>query len=323
MVKFHVKFIRPSLTNSHLIKIFPALFVVYNFIPCVETLETMIQGPGHPSSSNSGFFTEHMLWRMSTQLLSALKHVHENSLICGRALHPSKILISNLCGEQHRFYINCCGLADVVSGVPPKDDGLAVEDLKSLGRLVLAAALGDPAAFYEKDASGLEKAIELLNGQFSPYFASFVKYLVGLGEDGTPSVNEATTILAPILISELSSAYTFIDTVVSELEKELQNGRLFRLLSKLNFVVQRAETFRDPSWQAHGGSHLLNIFCDYVFMSDTDDPTDLAHVVSCLNKLDAGSPEKLMLISRDNQDCYVVSYLELKNLLDKTFMQMK
>lgn len=297
-----------------MIIIYIALFVVYNFIPCAETLESMVQG------RHSQIFTEHILWRMSTQLLSALKTIHENSLICGKTLHPSKILITNLCEEQHRFYINCCGLSDVVSGTPPKED-LAIEDLKSLGRLILVAALNDPAVFYQMD--GLERSIEQLKDHFSAYFVNFVKYLVGICDDRIPSVNEAITILAPVLISELNNAYTFIDSVISDLEKELQNGRLFRLLAKLNFVVQRPETFRDPSWQAHGGSHLLNIFCDYVFMSDSEDPTDLAHVVSCLNKLDAGSPEKLMLISRDNQDCYVVSYLELKGLLDKTFMQMK
>ena len=339
-----------------------ALFVVYNFEPCVETLESWLQGSEHPCP-----FSERLLWRMSTQLISALKSVHESSLSCGNALHPSKILIGNLCEDHFRFYINCCGLADVVNGdssspAPPttptgtaflslsalpalttsgsssssattpatvsplstslpshSSDELDGNDLRSLGRLILAAALHDLSAFQEENQ---DKALEQIEGQFSAYFISFVKYLLGLG-DSKPSVNEAIAILAPVFASELSSAYTLIDTVTGELEKELQNGRLFRLLAKLNFVVQRPETFRDSSWQAHGGSYLLSIFCDYVFMSDSEDPTDLAHVVNCLNKLDAGSPEKLMLISRDNQDCYVVSYLELKNLLDKTFLQMK
>lgn len=39
---------------------------------------------------------------------------------------------------------------------------------------------------------------------------------------------------------------------------------------------------------------------------------DLSHVLTCLNKLDAGIEDKVMLVSRDSQSCLVVSYREVR-----------
>ena len=46
---------------------------------------------------------------------------------------------------------------------------------------------------------------------------------------------------------------------------------------------------------------------------------DMAHVVSCLNKLDSGLNEKVCLMSRDEQNVLVVSYAELKNCLEQSY----
>jgi len=46
---------------------------------------------------------------------------------------------------------------------------------------------------------------------------------------------------------------------------------------------------------------------------------DMAHVLGCLNKLDAGSPDRLCLMSRDEQNVLVVGYDELKNCVERSF----
>ena len=46
---------------------------------------------------------------------------------------------------------------------------------------------------------------------------------------------------------------------------------------------------------------------------------DMAHVIACLNKLDAGCPDRVCLISRDEQNVLVVSYAELKHCLEQSF----
>jgi len=49
---------------------------------------------------------------------------------------------------------------------------------------------------------------------------------------------------------------------------------------------------------------------------------DLAHVVQCLNKLDAGVTEKVKLSSRDQQNVLIVSYAELHRSLEQAFGEL-
>lgn len=52
-------------------------------------------------------------------------------------------------------------------------------------------------------------------------------------------------------------------------------------------------------------------------MDDSRPWLDMAHVISNLNKLDAGVSDKITLMSRDEQNVLVVSYEELKKCLDQ------
>lgn len=52
-------------------------------------------------------------------------------------------------------------------------------------------------------------------------------------------------------------------------------------------------------------------------MDDNRPWLDMAHVVSNLNKLDAGVSDKICLMSRDEQNVLVVSYTELKRCLEQ------
>ena len=115
------------------------------------------------------------------------------------------------------------------------------------------------------------------------------------------------------------------DHLEGELAKELENGRLTRLLCKLGFINERPEFDMDPSWSETGDRYLLKLFRDYVFhqVDENGEPIlNLAHVVQCLNKLDAGHPEKIMLVSRDELSCIVVSYKDLKRCLEETFLEL-
>lgn len=53
----------------------------------------------------------------------------------------------------------------------------------------------------------------------------------------------------------------------------------------------------DGTWAETGDRYMLKLFRDYVFHQVTEDGRpwlDMAHVVQCLNKLDAGVPEKVI-----------------------------
>ena len=136
----------------------------------------------------------------------------------------------------------------------------------------------------------------------------------------------------------------------------MENGRLFRMLAKLGIVNERPEFGMEPTWSETGDRYLLKLFRDHLFhqVTETGAPwIDMAHIVQCLNKvgtnhwakekerpevisdttaddflscsflqLDAGVPEKVCLMSRDEQNILVVSYAELKKAFAKCFGEL-
>jgi PAB-dependent poly(A)-specific ribonuclease subunit 3 len=49
---------------------------------------------------------------------------------------------------------------------------------------------------------------------------------------------------------------------------------------------------------------------------------DLGHVVTALNKLDAGDPEKIVLASRDGVSVMVVSFSDVARCLESAFHEL-
>ena len=82
----------------------------------------------------------------------------------------------------------------------------------------------------------------------------------------------------------------------------------------------------DPHWSETGNRYLLKLFRDYVFHqthpSDARPVLNLAHGVASLNKLDTGSPERVVLVSENEQNLLVVSFADLKRCLDESFSEI-
>ena len=119
------------------------------------------------------------------------------------------------------------------------------------------------------------------------------------------------TSLSQRVVDELELTSVGLDGVSSNLRLEYENGRLLRLLLKLGFVNERPEYARSPQWGETGLRYILKLFRDFVFHQTYVDGApilDAGHVVSCLNKLDAGDPESIALSSRDGKDLLVVTY---------------
>merc|ERR1719458_2132509 len=112
------------------------------------------------------------------------------------------------------------------------------------------------------------------------------------------------------------------DILEADLAKDIESTRLFRLLTKLCTVVDRADLNGDASWSEYGDRYMLKLFRDYIFHQVLEDGRpflDMAHVISSLNRLDAGIPDKVCLMSRDELNVLVVSYAELKNCLEQSY----
>lgn len=82
---------------------------------------------------------------------------------------------------------------------------------------------------------------------------------------------------------------------------------------------------RSHRWSETGDRYIIKLFRDYVFhqVDENLDPVvNLTHVITCLNKLDAGSEERMMLMARDEQSCLVVSYKDVKTCIESAYRQV-
>ena len=88
--------------------------------------------------------------------------------------------------------------------------------------------------------------------------------------------------------------YRTNDALEGYMMRELENGRVARLLTKLGFINERPEFDHDPRWAETGDRYIIKLFRDYVFhqVDENGRPvTDLTHVLTCLNKV---RPESLV-----------------------------
>ncbi|KAK9238789.1 hypothetical protein V1525DRAFT_80429 [Lipomyces kononenkoae] len=318
-----------------------SIIFVYDYHPLSSTLfDTHFGASARYPISRSPVVPEQVLWSYLVQLSSALKTIHSANL-AARVLDPSKVILTS----KMRVRLSAVGIMDVVSGNGDYNSrvesisALQQDDLYNLGRLILSIACNNHAISANASVPPqiIAKSLEYAGQSYSVGLKTALHYLLGnrpvsavaIGKDGLTEplkgIDEFLRIIAPYLQQNLNSSLHYQDTLESELCKELENGRLVRLLCKFNFINERPEYDHDSAWSETGDRYLLKLFRDYVFHQTDENGlpvVDLGHVLRCLNKLDAGVDEKVMLVSRDEQSCLIVSYKELKNCVDAVFRDL-
>ncbi|KAG0172981.1 PAB-dependent poly(A)-specific ribonuclease subunit 3 [Apophysomyces sp. BC1015] len=264
------------------------------------------------TGNNPLLVPEATLWSYITQIASALQTIHCAGL-AARNIEPNKILVTG----KNRLRINCPSILDVLQfNAGQNMTRYQQEDLLSFGKLVVALACNSLQSFHN-----LPQSFEYITRFYSPDLKNVVLYLLSKPLP-TKTIDEVVTLIGPRILHEINSTQYYMDTLESEFSKELENGRLMRLMCKMGFVNERPEFDMDTRWSETGDRYIIKLFRDYVFhqVDETGVPVvDMAHVLSCLNKLDAGVDEKIMLMSRDEQSCLIVSYKEVKNCIASAF----
>lgn len=295
-----------------------SLIFVMDYHPLSKTLAEQHLGAGNRFNARSNaHIPEQVMWSYVTQIASALKAIHSSGL-AARIIDASKILLTG----KNRIRLNACAIMDVVQHDTQRSvQDLQLQDLVNFGQLMLnlgvsaAGALGSPS-----------KAMEHFTRAYSPQLKNSVFWLLnGLQKDQERSIDIFISGISSQLISTFDSALQLDDQLTSDLSRELENARLVRLITKLNFINERPEYEHDRQWSENGERYFLKLFRDYVFHqvdAQNNAVVDLGHVLNCLNKLDAGTEEKVTLISRDEQSCFVVSYKELKKALESSFQAL-
>ncbi|KAL5011536.1 hypothetical protein ScPMuIL_010087 [Solemya velum] len=325
-----------------------SIVFVYDFYPGAETLmsrhfsNNTLNGYMHPfgmdsparhfssgkvSSMNgprqhAGLLPESLIWAYVVQLSSALRAIHAAGLAC-RALDPTKIIIYS----KSRLRLNCVGIFDVLTFDQNQPNPLALlqhyqqEDLVSLGKIVLALACNSVMAIQRDN---LQSSMELVARNYSADLKNLILYLL-TNQNRPRTINDIMPMIGARFYTQLDAAQLRSDVIENELAKEVENGRIFRLLCKLGTICERPEFNMDPQWSETGDRYMLKLFRDYLFhqVDENGAPwVDMAHVVQSLNKFDSGVPEKICLMSRDEQSVLVVSYAELKQFYEAAFNEL-
>ncbi|KAL7916324.1 kinase-like domain-containing protein [Trichoderma velutinum] len=298
-----------------------SLIFVQDYHPLAKTLA---EAHLTPTVAAGGRFqpkppiTEQVLWGYISQIATALKSIHDNNL-AARCVDASKIILT----DKNRIRLNACSVLDVVHfDVRRPTQELQQEDMLHFGRTLLCLATNT----LPLQLTNLSAAMEQMSRTYSAEMRDTITWLL----TPTPapahkSIDEFIQGIATHIVAAFDQSQHRADALNSELFRELENGRIARLMMKLGTVNERQEFEGDRAWSENGERYMLKLFRDYVFHqvdSNGNPVMDIGHMIRCLNKLDAGVDERICLTSRDEQTSFVVSYKELKKQLVNAFNEL-
>lgn len=297
-----------------------SLIFAYDYHPLSKTLHEQHLQPAHGNRYRAAnAVPENVLWGYICQIANALKAIHANKL-AARCIEPSKIIIS----ETNRIRLAACAILDVVQfeSNTRSVQELQQEDLVKFGMIILSLATGAPPAHL----TNIPAAVESLGTKYSANLREAVQWLIA------PPVAGETKSIDNFIGGIASHMTTFFDLALQDndekqfnLAREVENGRVARIVMKLATIVERGDVGGAQGWSETGDRYQLKLFRDYIFHRvDADGKPNLAigHMLNCLNKLDAGVDEIVVLTSRDNETTFVLTYRELRQMLDRAFNEL-
>ncbi|KAH7176685.1 hypothetical protein EDB81DRAFT_48462 [Dactylonectria macrodidyma] len=298
-----------------------SLIFVQDYHPLSKTLAELHLSPNSVHGSRYHQKTpvgEAVLWGYITQIASALKAIHSLNL-AARCIDASKIILT----DKNRIRLSACSILDVVqfdSRRPIQE--LQQEDFVQFGRLLLCLT----TSTLPIHLSNVPITIEQMSRTCSAELRDTIIWL--LTPQPPPKqkgINEFIQGIAGRIVTTLDQSLHATDKLNADMYRELENGRIARLMMKLGAVNERHEFDGDRAWSENGERYMLKLFRDYVFHqvdSNGNPSLDMGHMIRCLNKLDAGTDERVCLTSRDEQTSFLVSYKELKKQLGNSFGEL-
>ncbi|WIA17811.1 hypothetical protein OEZ85_009321 [Tetradesmus obliquus] len=309
----------------------PSLVVVHSYVPGAVTLA---QAHLQPTQTASGQLVrntpnEELLWSYTVQLAAILRAAHATGLaLRPAALSATKVLLTPV----GRLKVCGLGVAEALTGevVPGNSEDLLAlqrDDVVAMGQLLLQLA----CAVGSLPAPNLDFAA----AHYSAEFVRLLVLLLGVADGGGFSWRAVSALLGERLMLEVDALAMFNEQLLEDLSHEMENGRLFRLASKLSFVTDRpaeapgghgAAAQHAAAYADSGDKYLLGLFRDFVFHQgelEAGRVLDWGHVVEALNKLDAGVSEQVLLQSRDERSLLVVSYADVKRCIEAAIAELR
>ncbi|UMM24461.1 hypothetical protein L5515_004686 [Caenorhabditis briggsae] len=313
-----------------------SLIFAYDYYPLAETLMTKHFDPknvtnfydpannfritspmGVPVSLGPSGANETMIWSYIIQIAAALRAIHASGLAC-RTLDLNKIICYG-----NKIMLSFCGIADVLDPDSTPIQQQQNEDLNMFGNIIVSLATGRANA-WRKDLYPQSK--KLIDENFSIDLRNVIGFLHNNGSRKT--INEIMPMIGGRFFTVMENMQAKTDVLEGELSREMENGRLLRLLAKMNTVLERVDYSRngtEEGWSETGDRFMLKLFRDYVFHQVTDQGRawlDMAHIVQCLNKLDCGTLEKIEMVARGGDTQIIIDYATLKKCLEKSYREL-
>ncbi|VDL96255.1 unnamed protein product, partial [Schistocephalus solidus] len=255
-----VELSRSAAANRHAWR---ALIFVYDYWPCSTTLQSLHLS-GSPKSSSVHHFAQSSNSNESPKL----------DLLPEKTAWMYLVQLTQALRFTHKQANRSIGMLH-----PSK---ILLADFVALGKLMLTVIFGTTSAIQRPNA------IQLISQVYKKELANLISDLLA----GTfASVDTLTMVTAPYAYDHLASLYSFNDFLEQQLLREMECERLFRLICKLNSVVERNDVKRPdrsaPAWSETGDRYMLKLFRDFVFHQVDQCGAahlDLAHIVNSLNK---------------------------------------
>ncbi|KAK0633724.1 hypothetical protein B0T14DRAFT_415424 [Immersiella caudata] len=294
-----------------------SLIFAYDYHPLSKSLQELhFQQSSAGPRFKTGSISEETLWGYICQITTALKAIHSNNL-AARCLELSKIIV-----DGKRIRLAACSILDVVqfeSGAQKPLQELQQEDLVKFGKLMLSLATNQLPSHLN-----VQTALESLSSKYSQSLKEAIAWLINPSAvDDSKSIEHFIGGIAFQMTKFFDLALQESDDTKFHLSRELENGRLARILSKLHAINDHPCLL---NWSETGDRYSLKLFRDYVFHQVDKDGkayVSLGHMLTCINKLDAGIEELVPLTSPDNQSSLIISYRELKNMLERSFNELQ
>ncbi|WBW73097.1 PAN complex protein phosphotransferase subunit Pan3 [Schizosaccharomyces osmophilus] len=317
----------------------PSIVFVYEYSPsCPSLYDLFFSSPVFRKKAASFYFskplinTEKVLWIIASQLIGALYTIHSAGMAAKMITAKNVLMVGKL-----RVALFGLGIYDVISEYPNTSlEDFQVEDCRNLGLLLLSLA------------SGIENiSIATARGHIAnldfryDIQSSFVELIKSLILDDGIRIADVLPSVIPYIITNYENSALMQDVYQSRLAEQIENDRLLRVLLKFEFLDDRPEFLEDPDWFPCGRFWIIRLFRKYMFRvkqysrgdghpikSQLLDASklperniDLSHLLQCLNKLDAGIEEKLLL--EDSCNRIIVSYKDVKTAINTAFMELE
>ncbi|CAM1501597.1 Fc.00g035810.m01.CDS01 [Cosmosporella sp. VM-42] len=298
-----------------------SLVFVHDYHPLSKTLAEvhLTPNPAHGARYQAKSpIAETVLWGYISQIANALKAIHSINL-AARCIDASKILLT----DKNRIRLSACSILDVVQFETRRPiQEIQQEDFIQFGKLLLCLTTNT----LPIQLTNLKLSMEQMSRTYSAEMRDTILWLLTPQQPaGQKGIDEFIRGIAGHIVASFDQSLHASDSLNANLYREVENGRIARLMMKLGTVNERQEFDGDRAWSENGERYMLKLFRDYVFHqvdSNGNPALDMGHMLRCLSKLDAGTDERICLTSRDEQTSFLVSYKELKKALGTAFGEL-